>query len=202
MHRVGVLTGHVVRSGKNVVSARRHLPLLREALRSAAVAGGSDDDDDDDDWDDELDALLAAQALGAGDDDDDILGLDDPTEAELLEQLASNDAMIANPAVSALRQLWREAEGPFASDDLDDSMGHLRARVTSPEQALRAITKSVDALKLVVAEYPDWPEPLNELATCELLRANPVSPQEPPLQTHTHPPPPPPPPLPPRTTAT
>lgn len=97
----------------------------------------------------------------------------DPTEEELLEQLSTNDPMIANGAVSALRRLWRNSQGPFASDDLDAAMGHLRARVTSPEQALRAITKSVDALKLVVAEYPDWPEPLNELATCELLRANP-----------------------------
>lgn len=59
MHRVGVLTGHVVRSGRNIVRCRQVL----ETLRSVPVRGGGSDDDGWDD-DDELDALLAAQALG------------------------------------------------------------------------------------------------------------------------------------------
>jgi hypothetical protein len=172
MRRAQLIAGHVVTSGRNIASCHVGLPLLR-----SCVAGSNDDSGSDDDEvfeDDELADLLAAQALGDGDDEDsDLLGLDDPTEDELLEQLQTNDPLLANPAVAALRQLWRESEGPFASGDLDDAMSHLRQRVTSPEQALRAINKSVGALKQVAEEYPDWPEPLNELATCELLRANP-----------------------------
>ena len=173
--RLAMVTGAVVNSGRHITSWRVGLPLLRECV-AASNSGGDDDNRKNDDEmfeDDELAELLAAQALGEGDEDDDLLGLDDPTEDELLEQLRTNDPMLANPAVAALRLLWREAEGPFASSDLDNAISHLRQRVTSPEEALRAINKSIGALKQVAEEYPDWPEPLNELATCELLRANP-----------------------------
>lgn len=167
--RLAMVAEAVVTSGRHIASWRVGLPLLRNCV------AGSDDSrkNGDEPSEDELADLLAAQALRGGDEDGDLLSLDEPTEDELLEQLQTNDPMLANPAVAALRQLWRESEGPFASGDLDNAMSHLRRRVTSPEEAIRAINKSVGALKQVVEEYPDWPEPLNELATCELLRANP-----------------------------
>jgi hypothetical protein len=169
------VAGAVVTSGRQIASWRVGLPLLRNCVAGSDGDGSDDGRKNDDELfeDDELADLLAAQALGDDDEDGDLLGLDDPTEDELLEQLQTNDPLLANPAVAALRQLWRESEGPFASGDLDEAMSHLRQRVTSPEEAIRAINKSVGALKQVVEEYPDWPEPLNELATCELLRANP-----------------------------
>ena len=168
--RLAMVAEAVVSSGRHIARWKVGLPLLRNC-----VAGSDDSRKNDDEpfKDDELADLLAAQALGGGDEEGDLLGLDEPTEDELLEQLQTNDPMLANPAVAALRRLWRESEGPFASGDLDNAMSHLRRRVTSPEEAIRAINKSVGALKQVVEEYPDWPEPLYELATCELLRATP-----------------------------
>eukprot|EP01043_Picozoa_sp_COSAG02_P009702 COSAG02_NODE_332_length_24474_cov_23.190949_12_plen_483_part_00 len=173
--RLARVAGAVVTSGRQIASWRVGLPLLRNCVAGTDGDGSDDDRKSDDEVfeDDELADLLAAQALGDDDDDGDLLGLADPTEDELLEQLQTNDPLLANPAVAALRRLWRESEGPFASGDLDDAMSHLRQRVTTPDEAIRAINKSVGALKQVVEEYPDWPEPLNELATCELLRANP-----------------------------
>jgi len=154
MNRVRILAGHL--------AARAPPPV-----RPFPVAGDEEDPDDD-----ELAELLAAQALGLDEDEEeeDILGLDEPSEAELLEQLQEPNP---HPAVSALRQLWREQEGPFAADELDAAMSHLRARVTDHKSAVKAIERCIAALKDVVAEYPNWAEPLNELATCYLLQANP-----------------------------
>ena len=154
MKRISILAGHL--------AARAPPPV-----RPFPVAGDEEDPDDD-----ELAELLAAQALGLDEDEEeeDILGLDEPSEAELLEQLQEPNP---HPAVSALRQLWREQEGPFAADELDAAMSHLRARVTDHKSAVKAIERCIAALKDVVAEYPNWAEPLNELATCYLLQANP-----------------------------
>ena len=142
---------------------------------------GSDEDDDfllldDDDeafGDDDLADMLAAfDDVEGGDDEDDMFALDEPGEDELLEQLRDPDPSLFNAAAVALRKLWREREGPFAADELDAAVGHLRRRVQSRGGALKAIKTAASALRAVVEEYPDWAEPLNELATCELLRAN------------------------------
>ena len=131
------------------------------------------DDDDDAFGDDDLADMLAAfDDVEGGDDEDDMFELDEPGEDELLEQLRDPDPSVFNAAAVALRKLWREREGPFAADELDAAVGHLRRRVQSRGGALKAIETAASALRTVVEEYPDWAEPLNELATCELLRAN------------------------------
>jgi tetratricopeptide (TPR) repeat protein len=99
--------------------------------------------------------------------------LDEPGEPELLEMLRDPDPASYNEAAKGLRKLWREQEGPFAADELDAALAHLRSRASNRNAALKAIETAAEAMQEVVSEYPDWAEPLNELATCELIRANP-----------------------------
>jgi hypothetical protein len=74
------------------------------------------------DEDSEEDALAAA-ALGEG----------EASEAELLERLRDPEPEVWQGAEVALRERWREEEGPFAAGELEAAMDHLRG-ITSREQ--------------------------------------------------------------------
>lgn len=146
-----------------------------KALVAVHMAAGSGDGDGEDGWDgngedDNWQAdSLAAAALG----EDGAEGVAAPqAEADLLEQLKDQDPNVWQPAESALREMWRNQEGPFAVDELGEAMRSLR-NVNSREQASAALSKTISAVMEVVKEYPQWPEPLNELALCELLMGKP-----------------------------
>jgi hypothetical protein len=74
------------------------------------------------DEDSEEDALAAAA-----------LGEDALAEAELLERLRDPEPEVWQGAEVALRERWREEEGPFAAGELEAAMDHLRG-ITSREQ--------------------------------------------------------------------
>lgn len=169
MKRVGTLAGFLtVRAG------RRALPYASGAAGNGGDSDGEDDDDDlfDDDFlledndgegfDDELADMLAAfdeAEAGSEGDEDEFIDLDEPGEPELLEMLRDPDPESYNEAAKALRKLWREQEGPFAADELDAALAHLRSRASNRSTALNNITTASEALQKVADEYPDWPEP-------------------------------------------
>ena len=115
---------------------------------------------------------LAQQAMG-GWGGSDLLGLDTPGEAELLEHLKDPDPEMWQPASMALRELWRNAEGPFAVDELEGALDPLGA-ISNRDSAASALQQACTALLALAAEYPGWAAPLNELAMLELMRAAPA----------------------------
>jgi hypothetical protein len=173
MRRCAAILGHLAghpQSSRGAGPARARCQPCSDGGRN----GGSSDDDDGDDGmdDDELARMLAEQVRAPPtpltglslstpaaeqaldeDDDDDILGLDDPDEDELLEQLRERDPGTWQPAALALRELWKNQEGPMALDELEAAMAPLGS-IDSRESAGTALDKVVKSLRALADEYP------------------------------------------------
>lgn len=86
------------------------------------------------------------------------------SEADLLRALASGDGGAAREATAALWECWHDEAGPAARAEMDHGIDAM---------AQGDLEEASAVFRRLMAEHPEWPEPINKQATVLYLQGLP-----------------------------